>query len=110
MKQISVFESQQIGGKWVEPICLPVSGDIIPSSVAAALNLIWFSLNIAAERNDKTEVGRLGLMCKAILTVEQAGISIGSDEDLKDALDRVEEVEDTQSDDYDSDEKDDDSE
>jgi hypothetical protein len=101
MKQISVFESQQIGGKWVTPLCLPVSGDIVASSVAAALNLIWFSLNIASERKDKAEVGRLALMCKAILTVEQEGISIGCDEDLKDALDRVTDVEQTQSDDYD---------
>jgi len=102
MKQISVFEPQQIGGKWIEPLCLPVGGDIICSSIAAAMNLVWFSLNIAKERNDETEVGRLALMCKAMLTVEQQGISIGSDEDLKDALDRVSEVEDSQANDYDN--------
>ena len=96
MRQISVFEPQQIGGKWVSPLCLPVGDEVV-----------WFSLNIAAERKDKDEVGRLALMCKAMLTVEQQGISIGSDEDLEEALDRVTEVEHTQSDDYDPHEKDD---
>lgn len=100
MRQISVFEPQQIGGKWVSPLCLPVGNEIVCSSVAAALNLVWFSLNIAAERGDKDETARLALMCKAMLTVEQQGISIGSDDDLKEALDRVSEVEHTQSDDY----------
>lgn len=108
MRQISVFEPQQIGGKWVSPLCLPVSSDIICSSVSASLNLVWFSLNIAAERKNKDEVGRLALMCKAMLTVEQQGISIGSDADLQEALDRVTDVEHTQSDDYDPYEKDDD--
>jgi len=108
MKQISVFEPQQIGGKWVSPLCLPINNDLVCSSVSAALNLVWFSLNIAAERKDKQEVGRLALMCKAMLTVEQQGISIGSDEDLEEALDRVTEIEHTQSDDYDPHEKDDD--
>ena len=107
MRQISVFEPQQIAGKWVEPLCLPVSNDVVASSIAAALNLVWFSLNIAAERNDKKEVGRLALMCKAMLTVEQEGISIGCDDDLKEALDRVTDVEHTQSDDYDQDNEDD---
>ena len=108
MKQISVFEPQQIGGKWVSPLCLPINNDLVCSSVSAALNLVWFSLNIAAERKDKQEVGRLALMCKAMLTVEQQGISIGSDEDLEEALDRVTEIEHTQSDDYDPHKKDDD--
>ena len=100
MKQISVFEPQQIGGRWVDPLCLPVSNDIVCSSVSAALNLVWFSLNIAAERKDSDEVARLALMCKAMLTVEQQGISIGSEDDLKEALDRVSDVENSQADDY----------
>lgn len=107
MRQISVFEPQQIGGKWVSPLCLPVGNEIVCSSVSAALNLVWFSLNIAAERKDKDEVARLALMCKAMLTVEQQGISIGSDEDLKEAIDRVTDVEHTQSDDYNPYDKDD---
>jgi predicted neuraminidase len=107
MKQISVFEPQQIGGRWVDPLCIPVGGDIICSSIAAALNLVWFSLNIAAERKDEDEVARLALMCKAMLTVEQSGISIGSDDDLKEALDRVSDVENSQADDYNNSDDDD---
>lgn len=107
---ISVFEPQQIGGKWVEPLCLPVKEEIISRSVSASINLLWFSLNIANHQKQEKECGRLGLMVKAILCCEHGGINIADDEELKEALDRVDELCDTQADEnYDSDFDDDDS-
>ena len=100
MHQMSVFEPQQIGGRWVNPICLPVGEDTIARSVAGALNLLWFSLNIAAHKKDEKECDRLALMCKAILTIEHQGINIKDEDDLQDAIDSIDEVVNSQEDDY----------
>jgi hypothetical protein len=107
MHQMSVFEPQQIGGKWVNPLCLPQGDDTIARSVAGALNLLWFSLNIAAHRKDSKECDRLALMCKAILTIEHQGINIKDENDLQDAIDSIDEVVDSQEDDYKDDDEDD---
>ena len=104
MMNISVFEPQQIGGKWVEPLCLPVKEEIISRSVSASINLLWFSLNIANHNKQTKECGRLALMVKAILCCEHGGINIADDDDLKDALDRVDELCDTQA--YENDDSD----
>lgn len=100
MHQMSVFEPQQIGGRWVNPLCLPVGEDTIARSVAGALNLLWFSLNIASHKKDKKECERLALMCKAILTIEHQGINIKDEDDLQDAIDSIDDVSDSQEDDY----------
>lgn len=100
MHQISVFEPQQIGGRWVNPLCLPVGDEIIARSVSASVNLLWFSLNIAAHQKDEKECDRLALMCKALLTIEHQGINIKDDDDLQDAIDSIDEVVDSQEDDY----------
>jgi hypothetical protein len=98
---MSVFEPQQIGGKWVNPLCLPTTDDVISRSVSASVNLIWFSLNIASHQQDEKEIGRLALMCKAVITIEHKGVSITSDEELQEAIDRIDEVVNSQADDYD---------
>jgi hypothetical protein len=86
MKQISVFDSQEIGGRTVEPLCSPVDLNNISTSVAAATNLIWFAMNIALAQNDKQEANRLARMVEAILVIECEG----SDEDDLDAsLERI---------------------
>lgn len=104
MHQISVFEPQQIGGRWVNPICLPIDNDTISRSVCASVNLIWFSLNIASYQEDTKECGRLALMCKALLTIEHRGLSITDDDELQEALDKIQDLADSQGDDYDDEE------
>jgi hypothetical protein len=101
MHQMSVFEPQQIGGKWVNPLCLPESDDVISRSVSASVNLIWFALNIASHQEDEKECGRLALMCKALITIEHKGVSITSDEELQEAIDKIDDVLNSQADDYD---------
>lgn len=98
---MSVFEPQQIGGKWVNPLCLPQTDDVISRSVSASVNLIWFSLNIASHQQDEKEMGRLALMVKALITIEHKGVSITSDEELQEAIDKIDDVVNSQADDYD---------
>jgi hypothetical protein len=74
---------------------------VISRSVSASVNLIWFSLNIASHQQDEKEIGRLALMCKAVITIEHKGVSITSDEELQEAIDRIDEVVNSQADDYD---------
>lgn len=100
MHQISVFEPQQIGGKWISPLCLPTSDEVIARSVSASVNLIWFSLHIAAHQKDKDECDRLALMCKALITIEHRGVDITNDEELKDAIDSIDDAVNSQADDY----------
>ena len=89
MKQISVFDSQEIGGKTVEPLCSPVDLNNISTSVAAATNLIWFAMNIALAQKDDQEAQRLARMVEAILTIECEG---ASEEDLEASLERIEDA------------------
>lgn len=100
MNQISVFEPQQIGGRWISPLTLPMSDEIIARSVSASVNLLWFSLHIAAHRKDKVECDRLALMCKALVTIEHKDSDPEECEELKDALDSIDDAVDSQSDDY----------
>lgn len=89
MHQISVFDSQEIGGRVVEPLCAPVDSNNISTSVAAAMNLIWFAMNIALAGKDNEEAQRLARMIEAVLVIECEG----SDEDDLDAsLERIEEA------------------
>ena len=100
MHQISVFEPQQIGGRWISPLCLPTSDEVIARSVSASVNLLWFSLHIAAHKKDKPECDRLALMCKALVTIEHRGLDITNDEELKDAIDSIDDAVDSQADGY----------
>lgn len=89
MRQISVFESQEIGGRTVDPLCSPVDLNNISTSVAAACNLIWFAMNIALAQKNKVEAIRLAHMLESILTIECEG---SSDEDLDNSIERIEEA------------------
>jgi hypothetical protein len=89
MRQISVFESQEIGGRTVDPLCSPVDLNNISTSVAAACNLIWFAMNIALAQKNKVEAIRLAHMLESILTIECEG---ASDEDLENSIERIEEA------------------
>jgi hypothetical protein len=92
VKQISVFEPQEIGGKTVPPLCEPVDNDNISTSVAAATNLIWFAMNIALAKKDRMEAGKLARMIEAIVEIEVEDMEEGSSDDYQATLDILNEV------------------
>lgn len=92
VRQISVFEPQEIGGKTVPPLCEPVDNDTISTSIAAATNLIWFSMNIALAKGDRMEAGKLARMIEAIVEIEVEDMPEGSSEDYQATLDILNEV------------------
>lgn len=65
-----MFEPQEVGGKTIPPLCEPVDNDTISTSVAAATNLIWFSMNIALAKGDRMEAGKLARMIEGIVEIE----------------------------------------
>jgi hypothetical protein len=89
MRQISVFDNQEIGGRTVEPLCSPVDLNNISTSVAAGTNLIWFAMNIALAQKDRHEAQRLARMIEAILTIE---CEESNEEDLEISMERIEEA------------------
>jgi hypothetical protein len=92
VKQISVFEPQEIGGKTIPPLCEPIDDDTISTSVAAATNLIWFSMNIALAKKDRMEAGKLARMIEAIVEIEVEDMPDGSSEDYQATLDILNDV------------------
>jgi hypothetical protein len=92
VKQISVFEPQEIGGKTVPPLCEPVDNDNISTSVAAATNLIWFAMNIAIAKKDRMEAGKMARMIEAIVEIEVEDMEEGTSEDYQATLDILNEV------------------
>jgi hypothetical protein len=93
VKQISVFEAQEIGGKIVPPLCEPVDNETISTSVAAATNLIWFAMNIAVAKGDRMEAGKLARMVEAIAEIEVEDIPGASEsEDFNEMMDRLNEA------------------
>ena len=92
VRQISVFEPQEIGGKTVPPLCEPVDNDNISTSVAAATNLIWFSMNIALAKGDRMEAGKLARMIEAIVEIEVEDMPNGTSEDYEATLDILNET------------------
>ena len=92
VRQISVFEPQEIGGKTVPPLCEPVDNDNISTSVAAATNLIWFSMNIALAKGDRMEAGKLARMIEAIVEIEVEDMPEGTSEDYEATLEILNET------------------
>lgn len=87
VRQISVFEPQEIGGKIVPPLCEPIDNDNISSSVAAATNLLWFAMNIAIAKKDRLEAGKLARMIEGIVEIEVEDMPNGTSEDYENTLD-----------------------
>lgn len=93
VRQISVFEAQEIGGKTVPPLCEPVDNDNISTSVAAATNLLWFAMNIALAKGDKIEAGKLARMVEGIVEIEVEDIPNGNQsEDYNETMNRLNEA------------------
>lgn len=89
MRQISVFENQEIGGRTVEPLCAPVESDNISTAVAAAVNLLWFAMNIALAQKNKQEAQRLAKMVEGILELEEIDPDSG---DVESTIERIEDA------------------
>ena len=90
VRQISVFEAQEIGGKTVPPLCEPVDDDNISTSVAAATNLIWFAMNIALAKGDRIEAGKMARMVEGIVDIEVEDIPNGREsEDYEETMNRL---------------------
>lgn len=68
MKEISVFEPQEINGFIIEPLCIPSSERSISHTVAGATNLLWFSFNLAIAENNREEAEKLSEMIKIVIT------------------------------------------
>lgn len=92
VRQISVFEAQEIGGKLVGPLCEPVDSDTISTSVAAATNLIWFSMHIALAKGDRIEAGKLARMIESIAEIEVEDIEEDVSEDYNQMMERINEA------------------
>jgi hypothetical protein len=86
VRQISVFEAQEIGGKTILPLCEPVDNDNISTSVAAATNLLWFAMNIALAKGDRVEAGKLGRMVEGIVEIEVEDIPDKDQTDFDDTM------------------------
>jgi hypothetical protein len=86
VRQISVFEPQEIGGKTVLPLCEPVDNDNISTSVAAATNLLWFAMNIALAKGDRVEAGKLGRMVEGIVEIEVEDVADKDQTDFDDTM------------------------
>jgi hypothetical protein len=92
VRQISVFEPQEIGGKTIPPLCEPVDNDTISTSIAAATNLIWFSMNIAIAKGDRMEAGKLARMIECIVEIEVEDMPEGTPDDYQATIDILNET------------------
>lgn len=68
------------------PLCEPVDNDTISTSVAAATNLLWFSMNIALAKGDRVEAGKLGRMIEGIVEIEVEDVSDRDQTDFDDTM------------------------
>lgn len=93
VRQISVFEAQEIGGKTVHPLCEPVDNDNLSTSVCAATNLLWFAMHIAIAKGDRHEAGKMARMVEGIVEIEVEDTDDGREsEDYKETMDRLNEA------------------
>ena len=89
MKQISVFEPQEINGETVEPLCIPAIETTLSYAVAGATNLLWFAFHIALADRNRGEARRLASMLTAVVDEET---SEGFAEELEEAIEMLDET------------------
>jgi hypothetical protein len=87
MKEISVFEPQEINGFIIEPLCVPSTEKAISQTVAGATNLLWFSFNLAIADNDREQAELLSKMIKMVITEEMDANLYGDIEDAINSID-----------------------
>ena len=94
MKEISVFEPQEINGETVDPLCVPALDTTIPQTVAGATNLLWFAFHLSLAEGNQQEAIKLAEMLKIAITDESCE---GFHQELDDAINMLDE---TQGDEY----------
>lgn len=94
MKEISVFEPQEINGETVDPLCVPSMDSTISHAVAGATNLLWFAFHLALAEGNQQECIKIAEMLKIVVTEEACE---GFAQELEDAINLLDE---TQEDEY----------
>ena len=94
MKEISVFEPQEINGETVDPLCVPALDTTISQTVAGATNLLWFAFHLSLAEGNQQEAIKLAEMLKIAITDESCE---GFHQELDDAINMLDE---TQGDEY----------
>lgn len=89
MKEISVFEPQEINGETVEPLCVPSTDSSISHAVAGATNLLWFAFHLALAEENQKECIKLAEMLKIVVTEDTCK---GFAEELDDAINMLDET------------------
>jgi hypothetical protein len=87
MRDISVFEPQEINGFIVEPLCIPSTERAISQTVAGATNLLWFSFNLAIADNDREQAELISKMIKMVISEEMDTNLYGDMEDAMNSID-----------------------
>jgi hypothetical protein len=94
MKEISVFEPQEINGETVDPLCIPALDTTISQTVAGATNLLWFAFHLSLAEGNQQEAIKLAEMLKIAISDE---VCEGFHQELDDAINMLDE---TQEDEY----------
>ena len=89
MKEISVFEPQEINGETVDPLCVPSMDSTISHAVAGATNLLWFAFHLALAERNQQECIKLADMLKIVVTEESCE---GFSQELDDAINMLDET------------------
>lgn len=94
MRQISVFEPQEINGETVEPLCIPALDTAVSHTIAGATNLLWFAFHLSLAEQNKGQAIKIAEMLKTMVDEET---SEGFGEELDEAINMLDE---TQGDEY----------
>ena len=94
MKEISVFEPQEINGETVDPLCVPAFESTMSQTVAGATNLLWFAFHLALAEGNRHQAIKLAEMLKIVINDESCE---GFAEELDSAINLLDE---TQGDEY----------
>ena len=89
MKEISVFEPQEINGETVDPLCVPALDTTISQTVAGATNLLWFAFHLSLAEGNQQEAIKLAEMLKIAITDESCE---GFHQELDDAINMLDET------------------
>ena len=73
-------------------MCEPVDDDTISTSVAAATNLLWFSMNIALAKGDRIEAGKMARMIEGIVEIEIEDLPEASSEEYQQVMEIINEA------------------
>ena len=92
MRQISVFEPQEINGQIVEPICIPSDNTALAHTVAGATNLLWFAFHLAIAEGSVSHAKSIYKMLEVVVDGE---VNEEFRNKLKEAIKSLDEEEDS---------------